>query len=355
MLLLSNFKGTKIRIRIEPMGRRHLIIPIFIPHEGCPYRCVFCNQSSITGVRRKVVEEKVTGTINNYFRNKSTDELPKNRELAFYGGSFTGISQERQENLLSLIQPWIGDGRIQSIRVSTHCLYIDSRRLELLKRFGVRTVELGLQSTDPEVLRLSGRPCSMETVRSAAGLIREFGFQLGLQLMPGLPGDCEITFQKSIDDTIELKPYFVRLYPSLVIRNTQLHDLYLKNEYLPWSLERTVASLVEATRKFKKAKIPVIRMGLHQDPSLMGNLVDGPFHPALKYLVDSRIAYESMVEKINKMETVPRSVMFNVPMRYISIYIGNKRENINRLKALFYLKEVKLNPVSDYAEFELVA
>ncbi|MEE9259388.1 MAG: radical SAM protein [Nitrospinaceae bacterium] len=336
------------------MARKRLIVPIFIAHEGCPYRCVFCSQNDITGARRRADADQVRTALETYL-NPSARALPAEREAAFYGGSFTGLPVERQEFLLSLVQPWIDRDQVQGIRVSTHCLFIDADRLTLLKRYRVRTVELGLQSTDPEVLERSGRPCSMKTVRDAVGLIRENEFNLGLQLMPGLPGDCERTFQQSVADTIALRPNFVRLYPALVLRHTRLYDMYMKKEYSPWSLERTLDALTSAVKEFQNAGIPVIRIGLHPDPSMLENLVAGPYHPALRYLVDCRIGLGEMTEKIKEREIQTKSIWFKVPINSIPIYTGNKRENIGRLKAFFHLDEIKLEGVPGLKELELVA
>ena len=147
-----------------------------------------------------------------------------------------GSADREKESLLEQVQPWVQKGLVNAIRLSTHPLFIDPDRLALLKKFNVKTIELGIQSTDAQVLELSGRPCSWETMESAAALIKSNGFRLGLQLMPGLPGDTNQTFQKSVDDTVNWNPNFVRLYPTLVIRNTQLFQMYREGKFIPWSL-----------------------------------------------------------------------------------------------------------------------
>ena len=165
-------------------------------------------------------------TLRTHFDGLDSNHLPEIREVAFFGGSFTGISSERQEYLLSLVQPWILSGQIQSIRVSTHALFIDETRLSMLSQYNVETVELGIQSTDNDVLKLVGRECPFNVILSAVYKIRKMGFRLGLQLMPGLPGDSEKKFRKSVKDVINLSPDFVRIYPTLVIKNTRLFDMY---------------------------------------------------------------------------------------------------------------------------------
>ncbi|MBI4388586.1 MAG: radical SAM protein [Nitrospinae bacterium] len=321
------------------MTRERLIVPIFIPHEGCPYRCVFCNQRDITGVRAKADREAVEQTLHAYLRTGAP--LPAHREAAFYGGSFTGLPQARQEFLLSLAQPWIDSGELHAVRLSTHPLFIDDEKLDLLKRYRVETVELGIQSTDPEVLELSGRPCSLNEIQVAAESIKRKGFNLGLQLMPGLPGDNEETFRKSADDVARMRPRFVRLYPTLVIRGTALHRMYLEKKFVPWDLEVMVERLKYAVLKFNGAGIRIARVGLPPDPSLLENLVAGPFHPALRYLVESRICLDWMAAQLRARAGGAASAIFKVPSKYVSHYTGHRRENVGKLKAMFRLEDVK--------------
>ena len=334
--------------------KTHMIVPVFIPHQGCPYRCVFCNQTDITGHQMadaRLLEE----TLTTYLGDKPLDRLPATREVAFYGGSFTGLPAGRQENLLKKIRPWIEEGRVNAIRLSTHPLFIDRDRLGLLKKYDVGTIELGIQSTDQNVLKLSGRPCSWEAVATAVDLIRENGFRLGLQLMSGLPGDTDQTFKQSVDDVLALKPDFVRLYPTLVIRHTELFQMYQKGQFTPWSLERTVDNLKIAVKKFRTENIPVIRLGLHPDPSLLENLVAGPYHPALRHLVDCRIGLDEMADGIRELNIINGPVKFKVPSSRISVYIGHKRENIQKLKAMFRLEDVILQPEKNCDRLQLIA
>lgn len=331
-----------------------LIAPIFIPHEGCPYRCVFCNQREITGAHRQADRDRVEKTLHTYLRSQPTGKLPAIREAAFYGGSFTGLPLDRQEYLLSLVQPWIDSGEILSIRVSTHPLFIDRERVALLKKNRVKTVELGIQSTDPEVLKLSGRDCSLNELHAAVDYIRSNDLRLGLQLMPGLPGDTASAFQKSVDDVIALQPDLVRLYPAIVIKHTPLHEMYLQGEYVPWAMEQTLEALKTAVVKFNRVGIPVIRLGLHPDPSLLQSIVAGPHHPAMRYLVDSRICLEQMISGLSAMAPLPERVVFKVPPRSVSTYTGNKRENIYKLKDLFELEEVRVQAEEGLEAMRLV-
>ena len=336
-------------------NNRLLIAPVFIPHEGCPYRCVFCSQTDITGSAFQVDEENVLSVLKTYLYPTLQSDKFSRREVAFYGGSFTGLSDERQEFLLSLIKPLVDDGRVDAIRVSTHPLFINKKQLERLKAFGVETVELGIQSTNQEVLEKSGRPCSSADMLSAVSLIREYDLKLGLQLMLGLPGDNENRFEMSVADIIGMKPDFVRLYPALVLRHTPLFSMYQKGVYSPWSLERTLGSLKNAVKSFGIADIPIIRIGLQPDNSLRDNFVAGPFHPSLRYLVDCRIGLDLMVDRILSLNRVPERVAFRVPMKSVSIYTGNRRENLKILKERFSLEEIKLSGEEHCRQLELVA
>ena len=283
------------------------------------------------------------------------DNLPSRRELAFFGGSFTGIPLERQKYLLSAVQPWVLSGEIQSVRVSTHALFIDDMKLSLLRKNHVETVELGIQSTDEEVLKLAGRECPLDVIQSAVDKIHKTRFRLGLQLMPGLPGDNEQKFQKSVDNVISLKPSFVRIYPTLVIKNTGIFDMYQQGTYTPWSLERMIEAVKEAVVKFEQAGIKVIRVGLHPDPSLMESYVAGPFHPSFRYLVDSRIMRELMINMIRSLKQVPLSVTFRVPTRRVSLYLGHKKENLSIIKSIFGLDSISLQQDAIKDHLELVA
>jgi len=334
--------------------KKKLIVPIFIPHEGCPYRCVFCSQIDITGTRYKADKTHVLEVLKTYLGPNLNASKTTKCEVAFYGGSFTGLPKERQKKLLSVLRPFLDSGRIDSIRLSTHPLFIDSDRLDLIKANGVKTIELGVQSTSEQVLEKSGRPCSKLGLIKSVHLIKERNFLLGLQLMLGLPGDNESIFQNSVIDVVNMKPDFVRLYPTLVLRHTALFSMYEKGLYTPWSLERTLKSLKYAIKLFKQFNIPVIRVGVQPDRSLEENFVAGPFHPSLRYLVDCQLCLDSMVEKIFSITRLPKKILFRVPKKLLSVYIGNKRENINYIKDRFGFKEVILRGEELCREIQLV-
>jgi histone acetyltransferase (RNA polymerase elongator complex component) len=334
--------------------KKRLIIPIFIPHEGCPYRCVFCSQVDITGTRYKADKKYILDTLEVYLGSYFNASRVSKCEVAFYGGSFTGLPKERQEMLFSVVRPFLENGRVHSIRLSTHPLFIDSDRLDLITANGVETIELGVQSTSEQVLEKSGRPCSKLDLLKSISLIKDRKFLLGLQLMLGLPGDNESRFYRSVVDVINMRPDFVRLYPTLVLRHTALYSMYKKGLYSPWSLEKTLRALKRAIKLFKESNIPVIRVGVQPDLSIEENFVAGPFHPSLRYLVDCQMSLDIMIEKILSLTRIPQNILIRVPKKLLSIYIGNKRENIRYIKDRFGFKEVFFAGEELCREIELV-
>lgn len=337
------------------MPRQRMIVPIFIPHQGCPYRCVFCNQNEISGVEKEEDQTRLDSAFDTYLNARSLKELPPIREAAFYGGTFTALPVQRQKFLLSSVQVWVDQGYIQSMRLSTHPGAVDAGAFALLDQYSVKIIELGVQSTDPEVLSRSGRGDTPESLEMAVHLIQSKGYQLGLQLMLGLPGDSEDVFQQSVSDTLRFKPDFVRIYPALVVRGTALYEMYKNGEYIPWSLDRTVNALKSAMKRFEDAGIPVIRLGLHPEPSLLANIVDGPHHPALRSLVESRICFDALSDLLSQEAVLPDRVTFKVPLRKISNYTGHRKENILMLKEKFAIKELVFMQTPDLITPELVA
>lgn len=335
--------------------RSQLIIPVFIPHEGCPYRCAFCNQSKITGVQAPSDQEIVHDAIRTYLDVFDSGNLPEKREVAFYGGSFTGLTVERQKKLLGAVQPWINSGHVHSIRVSTHSLLVNELNISFLKENGVQVVELGIQSTNNKVLNAVGRPCDFEIVKSAVNSIRYKGLRLGLQLMPGLPEDDESIFMQSVKDVMGLGPDFVRIYPTLVIKNTKLYEMYRVGEYSPWSLDRMLGLVKETMKEFEKAGIPVIRVGLHADSSMLENLVDGPYHPSFRYLVDSLIARDNMYAMIDRLPSIPPIITFKVPSRKVSLYLGHKKDNIRAIINRYGIENIFIQQIDNQEDLQLVA
>ena len=325
------------------MGKTHYIIPVFIPHRGCPFDCIFCNQKKITGLDKDLTAEMIEEQINRYI--KTIPQVNnKHVEIAFYGGSFTGIEVSKQSELLSVAYNWKCKGNVKDIRVSTRPDYINIPTMELLKRYGVSIVELGVQSMSPDVLEKSGRGHTDIDVIKAAEMIKSYGVKLGLQMMLGLPGD---TFDKDImtaEALIDMKPDFVRIYPTLVIKGTVLEKKYLCGQYSPLSLNGAIAIAKEVYLRFKKNNIPVIRIGLQPTEELMTgrDVVAGPFHPSFRYLVESEVAkdfLESALAK-NGVENT-EEIIIKAHNRFISNIVGHKKSNIQYLLNRFKLGKIK--------------
>ncbi|MFQ5587008.1 MAG: elongator complex protein 3 [Thermodesulfobacteriota bacterium] len=262
--------------------KRRLIIPVFIPYEGCPHRCVFCNQTDITGQNSVPTRIEVRETITRYLLTWR-GEGP--REIAFYGGSFTGLKDTLQRDYLEAAYAFIQCGEIDALRVSTRPDYISHEKVKLLKEYGVGTVELGVQSMDNVVLRMSGRGHSAGDTVRAVELLKTAGFTVGLQVMPGLPGDTRETILATAREIVSLRPDFVRVYPTLVIKNTPLERIYRRGDYRPWPLESMVEVCREVMRIFEKAAISIIRVGLQPTAELEESIVTGPYHPSFRQLL----------------------------------------------------------------------
>ena len=318
-----------------------MIIPFFIPHAGCPHQCVFCNQTNITGQGGPAAAGTVPGKIDRYLETRRPGEPV---HLAFYGGSFTALSADAQEAYLEAVRPFIESGRVGDIRLSTRPDCISSKVLALLARYHVNTVELGVQSMDDRVLTLAGRGHTARDTVDSVALLREHPFAVGLQLMPGLPGDSAGIFQATVDTVIGLKPDFVRLYPALVIEGTPLERLYLAGTYDPLSLDAAVSICREAYTKFERSGISVVRMGLQPTEELErpGTILAGPYHPAFGQLVESSIFLDSMRAALREVSERGRTAVFGVNPRDISTAVGQRRDNIIRLKKEFGLLAVRI-------------
>lgn len=323
------------------MSARASIVPVFVPHLGCPHDCVFCNQRRISGQTQPATAATVRDAI------KRAAALPPSgvkRQLAFYGGSFTAIPIEEQTALLAAAKEGIDRGALDSIRLSTRPDAIDATILERLKAYGVETVELGAQSMDDEVLRRSGRGHTAADVENAARLIREADLSLVLQMMTGLPGDTD---EKSLDTArrlISLQPDGVRIYPTVIVRDTALYELWKQGKYQEHTVEDAVKLCAKLLPLFEQAEIPVLRLGLNPTEELSGGAaVGGAYHPALGELVKSRILYEKASGLLTEVPAGSR-VTLAVHPKQVSQMIGQRQENIRRLCADFSLKELKITP-----------
>jgi len=319
--------------------QKQYVIPIFVPHLGCPNDCTFCNQKSISGQTKMVTKEDVKREIEEYL--KSFKEENAYKEVAFFGGSFTGIPKEKQEELLKVAYEYVKERKIDSIRVSTRPDYIDRDILKLLKSYGVKTIELGVQSTNDYILSKCKRGHTFEDVKKASKLIRMHGFTLGHQMMVGLPESTKLDELNTAKDLIKLKPKMIRIYPVLVIKNTQLEKSYNDGEYEPITINQAVERCKELVYMFNKKKIEVIRVGLQNTDIItepgkeQSQVVAGPYHPAFGQLVEDSIWYDSILDKIKKVNVKVKEVQITVNPEDINNVVGHKKENIKKLKDVY--------------------
>ncbi|MBN1905812.1 MAG: radical SAM protein [Deltaproteobacteria bacterium] len=319
--------------------RRELIIPVFIPFLGCPHKCIFCRQDRITGqTNNHVRAEDVTGLIEQALRSPKY-KTAASREVAFYGGTFTSLQTGYMSELLGAVEPYIKDKMIDSIRISTRPDEIDAGRLELIRSYGVTTVELGVQSMNNDVLRKSGRGHTAEHTVNAIALLKKHGFKTGVQLMPGLPGDsCDI-FQATVESAIGLAPDMARIYPAIVIKGTGLAELYRAGKYKPLSLDEAVSICSVSCMRLEENGIKVIRMGLMSTPSLLeeGEILAGPWHDAFGFLVRSDIYLKKVIPLLPAQGTAS-IIGIRMAEREIPLLRGYENKGVKKIEDIFNLK-----------------
>lgn len=302
----------------------HSNIAIFIPHKGCPHACSFCDQKSISGEPRQVTPSDVRLELEQAFTRPLDG---KDTEIAFFGGSFTCLPIDEMEAFLQEAYPYVKAGRASGIRVSTRPDGITGEILDILAKYGVRSIELGAQSMDDGVLRLNRRGHTAEDVRQASLLIKEYGFSLGLQMMAGLYGDRKESLYRTAEQIIALKPDTVRIYPTVVIEGTYLDELRRKGLYSPLSLQRAVELCAPLIDGFEKSGIRVIRVGLHASQSLEQRRTGGAYHPAFRELCESFLKQRKLERELERFPT-GTDLLVRVPASELSKVIGQKRENI---------------------------
>lgn len=317
------------------------ILPIFIPHAGCPHQCVFCNQKTISGQKNPALQG-AREQINKWLQwlKPSVDN-----EAAFYGGSFTGLNAELQKQLLSLTDELIAQKIIGSVRLSTRPDYINPEALELLGKHGVKLVELGVQSLDNRVLAAAERGHTAEQVETAVVLLRQYGFKVGLQLMVGMPKQSFSSVKETAAKVIEMRPDIARIYPLLVIKGTPLEKSFREGFFVPLSLEEAVEQSSYLYTAMKSAGIKVIRIGLQPDEELCspGNIVAGPFHPAMGELVKSRAIREQLTPEIAKLSAMEiRDVVLYCHPSLESKVRGQKNANIAYWKKQYLLNTLEV-------------
>ncbi|MET3616401.1 histone acetyltransferase (RNA polymerase elongator complex component) [Peptoniphilus olsenii] len=327
------------------------IIPIFVPHYGCPNDCVFCNQRKITGASTDISSSDVEKTILeylSYFKRKD------NVEIAFYGGSFTAIDIKEQSELLKVACSFKNIGLVNEIRLSTRPDAINDEILQNLKKYSVDIIELGVQSLDEEVLKLSNRGHNSKVVYESSKLIKEYGFKLGLQQMIGLPGD---NYSKSIltaEEFVKLNPYCVRIYPTLVIKDTALNYKYKCGEYSSLDLEESIPIVADILDIYYKANINVIRVGLQatENINFEKDVVAGAFHPAYRQFVESFYIRKALINYFKISNNIKEKIIIKASGKNISNISGQKR--INKQNIINELKIKKLNLIEDnLSDFEI--
>lgn len=313
---------------------KHANISIFIPHNGCPNKCSFCNQKNITGEQSQPSAEEVNKLLEN--ASQQMNHRASNAEIAFFGGSFTAIDREYMLSLLKVAKSFVDNGRFSGIRVSTRPDCITPEILDILKAYKVTAIELGAQSMDDEVLRLNNRGHTKSDVEKASKLIKDYGFSLGLQMMTGLYGS---SYEKDKNTGLlikDLKPDTVRIYPTVIMRDTELEALYIAGKYKTLSFDDTVRLCCELISMFECAGISVIRVGLQSSESLCKNMIAGVFHPAFREICDSVIVYDKIIEEIEKKGLVGNDIKITVNPKMLSRVIGQKKSNLKRFYDSFY-------------------
>ncbi|MDD6022533.1 MAG: elongator complex protein 3 [Acutalibacteraceae bacterium] len=328
--------------------RKHTNIALFVPHLGCPHRCSFCNQKSISGCAKQITPDDEGYAVETALKSGDCADA----QIAFFGGSFTAIDRDYMISLLEKAHEYIKDGRVGGIRISTRPDCIDSDILTVLKQYGVTAIELGCQSMDDEVLRLNNRGHDSGAVERASKLIKAFGFELGHQMMTGLYGSTDEKDKETAEKLIALRPDTVRIYPTVVLENTELCEKYRSGQYAPQSLEEAVGLCSELLKMFNSAGIPVIRLGLHSGGNVEEGFVAGVYHPAFRELCESRIYLDKALALL---KGVPEGeIEMTVSDKFVSQALGQKKSNIKKLNALGYKCRVIQDPAMKKYDVKIV-
>lgn len=326
--------------------KKHCNIPIFIPQLACPHQCVFCNQEKISNTFSIPKPSDISNIINNYL-NTIADGVEIN--IAFFGGSFTGIPKDEMIYYLKVAHSYVESGKVQGIRISTKPDYISDAILDILAQYGVTAIELGAQSTNDKVLLKSGRGHKFDAIEKAAQLIRNRNMELGLQMMLGLPYDTlELSIQTA-KDIVRLKADTTRIYPTVVVKDTALERMYKKGDYQVLSLEEAVKWSKEVLKIFNEAGVKVLRVGLHPSDELEfgKSLVAGPIHPSFKEMVLTDLWFDLLSNKnIHKGKS-----MISVAKNQLNYAIGYQAKNRSFLHANGY--DVKFIADNSLKDFEM--
>jgi histone acetyltransferase (RNA polymerase elongator complex component) len=322
---------------------RPFIIPVFVPQKGCPHRCVFCNQVSIIGTARGEVSRDAVGArISEFlgYRGNRRDSV----QVAFYGGNFLGLSEAYRLSLLEEAEKFVEQGKVDGIRFSTRPETVTPESLAALAPYSVQTIEVGAQSMDDEILSISQRGHTARDTENAVGRVRGCGREVGIQIMPGLPGDTAESILETGRRVAALQPDFVRIYPTVVVRNTLLETWYHAGRFVPLSLDDAVELTKGLYLLFKAAGVSVIRMGLQDTESLSrsGGLVAGPFHPAFGHLVHSAVFLDLAVQALERRKAPGERVAIRAHPHDVSKVRGLRNDNVTELTMRFHLKQLQV-------------
>lgn len=298
-----------------------------MPHKGCPHQCVFCNQKSISGETKSISAEDVHAAVKDAEKNHSVE----NAEIAFFGGSFTAIPRDYMLELLTAAREHIDGVKFSGIRISTRPDAVDDEVCAILKENKVTAVELGAQSMNDRVLSMNRRGHTVRDVETAVALLKKYGFETGLQMMTGLYGSDEKESIETAEAIIRLHPDTVRIYPTVVIENTPLAELYRSGEYKAQTVDEAADICAKLILMFTKENIRIIRVGLHSGGGVDDGYVAGAFHPAFKEICESRIYLEEIKKQLKNKKG---SFTVFVPKRAVSQAAGQKKYNLIRLRAL---------------------
>ena len=321
-----------------------LIIPIFVMNRGCPHRCVFCNVQKTAGNHpERISEDAFRKTVQKHLSSmkRTSDRV----QIAFYGGNFTGMERDDQINLLEYAGVFIRQGLVHNIRISTRPDCLNTECIGMLKAYNVTTVEIGVQSMVDEVLNLANRGHSSDDVIYSMNILKAGGFETGIHLMVGLPGDSRASFEYTVEKTIGLQPDSVRIHPTLVLQDTDLAKYYLNGDYVPLSLAEAIDLCKLALRRFEEAGIPVIRLGLQttQEMEAPGSIIAGPFHPSFRSLVEGSLFFDMAASLLEEEQVKEKDIVFSLSPKDISIFRGQRSVNIHTLKKIYDIAAVTVS------------
>lgn len=308
---------------------KHINVALFVVHKGCPHMCSFCNQRSISGSQKDITPDDVHSAVKIAVESLSENQAAGG-EIAFFGGSFTMVEREYMLSLLEAAYGYVEKGIFKGIRISTRPDGIDGEICGILKKYGVTAVELGAQSLDDRVLMLNDRGHTAEQVETACRMLKEYGFEVGLQMMTGLYGSEDSDSLETAEKIIDLAPATVRIYPTVVLKGTRLYELMKSGVFTPKGVDETVDLCARLIEMFENAGIKVIRVGLHSGGGVEEGYAGGAYHPALRELCEGRLYYNRALKLLENYES--GRYILGVNPKEISKMTGQKKENLIRLR-----------------------